>query len=390
MYSYVTYVLNYHKSLAGIYIHIPFCKQACNYCNFHFSTALRQQSGVVDAIVRELSLRRDYLKNEKIDTIYIGGGTPSLLNEKQLTTVFEKLFNEYDISTNVEITLEANPDDLSLNYLHMLKNDTPINRLSIGIQSFADADLNYMNRAHNAKEAQMCIENALKMGFQNLTVDLIYGTPTTSHAQWLKNLNTIFDYKIPHISCYALTVEPKTPLDKQIRLQKNLPVSDEHAAEQFEILMQAMSQNSYIHYEISNFSKKDMYSKHNSNYWKGVSYLGVGPSAHSFDGESRQWNVANNHRYLKGIEIGNLDFEKEVLTLHQRYNEYVMTALRTIWGVDIQYIQKKYGVEMKTFFEKKVKQFIDNELVMQQNEIYVLTVKGKFLADGIAAELFNT
>jgi oxygen-independent coproporphyrinogen III oxidase len=344
---------------------------------------------MVDAIVRELSLRRAYLKNEKIDTIYIGGGTPSLLDEKQLTKVFEKLFNEYEISTGAEITLEANPDDLSLNYLQMLKNHTPINRLSIGIQSFADADLNYMNRAHNAKEAHVCIENALKLGFHNLTVDLIYGTPTTSHEQWFKNLNTIFDYKIPHISCYALTVEPKTPLDKQIRLQKNLPVSDEHAAEQFEILMQAMSQNSYIHYEISNFSKKDMYSKHNANYWKGISYLGVGPSAHSFDGVSRQWNVANNHRYLKGIEIENLDFEKEVLTLHQRYNEYVMTALRTIWGVDIQHIQEKFSVEMRHFFEKKVAQFIDNELIMTQNGFYILTPKGKFLADGIASELFH-
>ncbi len=375
--------------MAGIYIHIPFCKQACNYCNFHFSTSLRQQSVMIDAIMRELSLRRDYLDSQKIDTIYIGGGTPSLLNQKQLSSVFEKLFNEYDISANAEITLEANPDDLSLDYLQSLKKNTPINRLSIGIQSFADADLNYMNRAHNAHEARTCLENALKLGFNNLTVDLIYGTPTTSHEQWQKNLNTIFDYKIPHISCYALTVEPKTPLDKQIRLQKNLPVSDEHAAEQFEILMQQMSQNSYIHYEISNFAQQDMYSKHNSNYWKGVSYLGVGPSAHSFDGASRQWNVANNHRYLKGIEIGNLDFEKEILTPNQQYNEYVMTALRTIWGVDMEHIQKKFSVEMKHFFEKKVFQFIDNELVTAKNGFYVLTAKGKFLADGIAAELFQ-
>jgi oxygen-independent coproporphyrinogen III oxidase len=374
--------------LAGIYIHIPFCKQACNYCNFHFSTSLRQQSVMVDAITRELSLRRDYLKQQKIDTIYIGGGTPSLLNQKQLASVFEKLFNEYDISTNAEITLEANPDDLSLDYLQSLKMNTPINRLSIGIQSFEDADLNYMNRAHNAYEAHTCIENALKLGFHNLTVDLIYGTPTTSHEQWQKNLNTIFDYKIPHISCYALTVEPKTPLDKQIRLQKNLPVSDEHAAEQFEILMQQMAQNSYIHYEISNFAQPNMHSKHNSNYWKGVSYLGIGPSAHSFDGASRQWNVSNNHRYLKGIEIGNLDFEKEILTPNQQYNEYVMTALRTIWGVDLQHIQKKFSVEMKYFFEKKILQFIDNELVVEQKGYYVLTAKGKFLADGIAAELF--
>jgi oxygen-independent coproporphyrinogen-3 oxidase len=350
---------------------------------------LRQQSVIVDAIVRELSLRREYLKKEKMDTIYIGGGTPSLLNPKQLSAIFEKLFEEYEISTDAEITLEANPDDLSLEYLQLLKNNTPINRLSIGIQSFEDADLNYMNRAHNAQEARACIENALKLGFNNLTVDLIYGTPTTSHAQWQKNLNTIFEYKIPHISCYALTVEPKTPLDKQIRLQKNLPVSDEHAAEQFEILMQQMSKNRYIHYEISNFAQPDKFSKHNSNYWKGVSYLGVGPSAHSFDGASRQWNVANNHRYLKGIEIGNLDFEKEILTPQQQYNEYVMTALRTIWGVNIQQIRQKFGVEMESFFKKNILQFIDNELVIKQNEFYILTPKGKFLADGIAAELFH-
>jgi oxygen-independent coproporphyrinogen-3 oxidase len=343
---------------------------------------------MMEAIGRELSLRRAYLKNEKINTIYIGGGTPSLLEAKQLTVLFEIIFKTYDVSTTAEITLEANPDDLSVAYLQMLKRDTPINRLSIGIQSFADNDLKYMNRAHNAQEARHCLENALTIGFQNLTVDLIYGTPTTSHAQWLTNLNTIFDYKIPHISCYALTVEPKTPLDKQIRLQKKVSVSDEHAATQFEQLMAQMAQKSYIHYEISNFAQDGWYSKHNANYWKGVSYLGIGPSAHSFDGASRQWNVANNHRYLKGIEIENLDFEKEILTPNQQYNEYVMTALRTIWGIDIEIIQLKYGVEKRCFFEKTVQTFIDNQNIIKNKNYYILTASGKFLADGIAAELF--
>jgi oxygen-independent coproporphyrinogen-3 oxidase len=374
--------------LAGIYIHIPFCKQACNYCNFHFSTSLRQQTVMMEAIGRELSLRRTYLKDEKINTIYIGGGTPSLLEAKQLTVLFEIIFKTYDVSTTAEITLEANPDDLSVAYLQMLKRDTPINRLSIGIQSFADNDLKYMNRAHNAQEARHCLENALTIGFQNLTVDLIYGTPTTSHAQWLTNLNTIFDYKIPHISCYALTVEPKTPLDKQIRLQKKIAVSDEHAATQFEVLMEQMAQKSYVHYEISNFAQAGWYSKHNANYWKGVSYLGVGPSAHSFDGASRQWNVANNHQYLNGIAIENLNFEKEILTINQQYNEYVMTALRTIWGIDIEIIELKYGFEKRCFFEKMVQFFIDNQNIIKNKNHYILSASGKFLADGIAAELF--
>lgn len=374
--------------MAGIYIHIPFCKQACNYCNFHFSTSLRQQTVMMEAIGRELSLRRTYLKDEKINTIYIGGGTPSLLEAKQLTVLFEIIFKTYDVSTTAEITLEANPDDLSVAYLQMLKRDTPINRLSIGIQSFADNDLKYMNRAHNAQEARHCLENALTIGFQNLTVDLIYGTPTTSHAQWLTNLNTIFDYKIPHISCYALTVEPKTPLDKQIRLQKKIAVSDEHAATQFEVLMEQMAQKSYVHYEISNFAQAGWYSKHNANYWKGVSYLGVGPSAHSFDGASRQWNVANNHQYLNGIAIENLNFEKEILTINQQYNEYVMTALRTIWGIDIEIIELKYGFEKRCFFEKMVQFFIDNQNIIKNKNHYILSASGKFLADGIAAELF--
>jgi oxygen-independent coproporphyrinogen-3 oxidase len=374
--------------MAGIYVHIPFCKQACNYCNFHFSTSLRQQTVMMEAIGRELYLRRTYLKGEKINTIYIGGGTPSLLEAKQLTVLFEIIFKTYDVSTTAEITLEANPDDLSVAYLQMLKRDTPINRLSIGIQSFADDDLKYMNRAHNAQEARHCLENALAIGFQNLTVDLIYGTPTTSHAQWLTNLNTIFDYKIPHISCYALTVEPKTPLDKQIRLQKKIAVSDEHAATQFEVLMEQMAQKGYIHYEISNFAQAGWYSKHNANYWKGVSYLGVGPSAHSFDGASRQWNVANNHRYLKGIELENLDFEKEILTTNQQYNEYVMTTLRTIWGIDIEIIELKYGFEKRCFFEKTVQPFIENQLIIKNKNHYTLSASGKFLADGIAAELF--
>ncbi len=343
---------------------------------------------MMEAIGRELSLRRTYLKDEKINTIYIGGGTPSLLEAKQLTVLFEIIFKTYDVSTTAEITLEANPDDLSVAYLQMLKRDTPINRLSIGIQSFSDNDLKYMNRAHNAQEARHCLENALTIGFQNLTVDLIYGTPTTSHAQWLTNLNTIFDYKIPHISCYALTVEPKTPLDKQIRLQKKIAVSDEHAATQFEVLMEQMAQKSYVHYEISNFAQAGWYSKHNANYWKGVSYLGVGPSAHSFDGASRQWNVANNHQYLNGIAIENLNFEKEILTINQQYNEYVMTALRTIWGIDIEIIELKYGFEKRCFFEKMVQFFIDNQNIIKNKNHYILSASGKFLADGIAAELF--
>ncbi|MCR9286613.1 radical SAM family heme chaperone HemW [Saprospiraceae bacterium] len=373
--------------MAGIYIHIPFCKQACHYCNFHFSTSLKYKSQMVNAIMAEIDIQRDYLKGEQIETIYFGGGTPSLLSKEDLDLFFEKIYAVHTVSENPEITFEANPDDLTLEKLRELKQ-TRINRLSIGIQSFSEEDLQYMNRAHNAKEAENCIRFAQDLGFENLTIDLIYGSPTTSDLQWETNLQTVFDHQIPHISCYCLTIEPKTALAHFVKVGKAKPVDEHQSARQFEMLIHAMKRNEYEHYEISNFAKEGWYSKHNSNYWKGAKYLGLGPSAHSFDGESRQWNIANNAQYLKAIQNGFSSFEKEIISPETRYNEYVMTSLRTSWGCDLNEL-KKIGGEFEKFFLKNVIPFITNELVEEKrNRIYILTEKGKLLADNIAMELF--
>jgi oxygen-independent coproporphyrinogen-3 oxidase len=348
---------------------------------------------MVRAILNELEWRKDYLNNQKLSSIYFGGGTPSLLNEVELEVIFEKIYSLFQVESNAEITLEANPDDLTLEKLQSLKQ-TPVNRLSIGIQSFAEADLQFMNRAHDAAEARLCIENALNAGFENLTVDLIYGSPTTSDAQWIENIQTVTNYNIPHISCYALTVEEKTALHHFVKTGKAPAIDEEQAARQFEILMQILKSNGYEHYEISNFAKPGWYARHNSNYWSGEHYLGIGPSAHSYDGVSRQWNVANNTAYIGklgnwAIFLPSLNglFEKEVLTPAQLYNEYVMTALRTMWGAQLFKIQD-FGVEFESHFLKTVKPFVAKNWVIRRNDVFTLSDQGKLLADFIASELF--
>ncbi|WP_044233692.1 radical SAM family heme chaperone HemW [Haliscomenobacter hydrossis] len=376
--------------MPGIYLHIPFCKQACHYCNFHFSTSLRQKGAMVDAIVRELELQKDYLQGAPLSSIYFGGGTPSLLDAGELERIFAKIYQLHAVEVDAEITLEANPDDLDLLKLQALRN-TPVNRLSIGIQSFAEEDLRFMNRAHNAQEARACIENALSQGFKNLTLDLIYGAPTTSHAQWAKNLETIFQYPIPHLSAYCLTVEPKTALDHFVKKGLAAPVDEEHANAQFQHLMEATKARGFEHYEISNFAQPGWYARHNSSYWQGEPYLGIGPSAHSFNGSSRQWNVANNAKYLKilnddtppTLENSGL-FERETLSPATRYNEYVMTGLRTIWGCSLDKIDPAF----RTFFLENIQPFITKELVLVQEQRYRLSDTGKFMADHIASELF--
>ena len=289
--------------MAGIYFHIPFCKQACHYCNFHFSTSLRYKEEMVQAMLRELEARRLYLPDEPLDSIYFGGGTPSLLSEGELMAFFEAVNRYFRLSPKAEITLEANPDDLKPETLAALGR-SPVNRLSIGIQSFAEEDLRFFNRAHDAHEARRCLDNARAAGFGDLTIDLIYGAPTTSHAQWAENLEIAFSYQIPHLSCYALTVEPRTALDHFIKKGKAPAVDEEQAARQFGYLVEATQAAGYEQYEISNFALPGRYAVHNSNYWTGAPYLGIGPSAHSFDGESRQWNVANNAKYLKAVGSG--------------------------------------------------------------------------------------
>lgn len=371
--------------MPGIYLHIPFCKQACHYCNFHFSTSRKGMGDMVEAILLELGMQRDYLCGEAIRTVYFGGGTPSLLDRASLDRILDAIWKHFPVVDGpLEITLEANPDDLSIQKINELKQ-TPINRLSIGIQSFSEGDLRFMNRAHSAAEAVSCIQLAQDAGFENLTIDLIYGSPTTSDAQWAENLQRAFDFDIPHLSCYCLTVEDRTALAHLVRTGKAQPVDEEHAARQFDFLTKSTLAAGYDHYEISNFAKPGWYSRHNSSYWEGEKYLGVGPSAHSYDGLSRQWNIANNAKYLRSVQSGTVPFEREVLTPAQRYNEYVMTTLRTMWGCNLLKV-KALGFE--AHFSDHVADYLAQGLLERDGHTVRLTPNGKFLADGIAAGLF--
>jgi oxygen-independent coproporphyrinogen-3 oxidase len=378
--------LSFYK-MAGIYIHIPFCKQACHYCNFHFSTSLKYKGEMVKAILQELDWRRDYLGGEKVESIYFGGGTPSLLDISELGLFVKKIYGCFPVASSLEVTLEANPDDLNLLKIRELKT-TSVNRLSIGIQSFFDRDLQFMNRAHNAAEAISCLGNARSAGFENLTVDLIYGLPGSSDEQWVANLEQVFKFSVPHLSCYSLTVEPKTALDHFIKTGKTPAPNEEQAARQFEILMQKTAISGYEHYEISNFAKPGWYARHNSSYWQGKKYLGVGPSAHSFDGESRQWNIANNAVYLRAIHDGKVPFEKEVLSPAQCYNEYVMTSLRTSWGCNVEKIKTWNNGEFELSFLKNIEPHLASGAVVRKENVFYLTNKGKLLADNITLDLF--
>ena len=373
--------------MPGIYLHIPFCKQACHYCNFHFSTSLKHKAEMVEAMLRELSLRKDYLADKELDSIYFGGGTPSLLTEGELMRFFEKIEKHFTIKPGAEITLEANPDDLTKEKIAALRR-TPVNRLSIGIQSFFEEDLRFFNRAHDAREARACLEEALAAGFGNLTIDLIYGSPTTSDAHWEENLSIAFGYKIPHISCYALTVEERTALNHFIKAGKAPAVDEEQAARQFELLVAAMQEQGYIQYEISNFAQPGRFAVHNSSYWKGEPYLGLGPSAHSYNGESRQWNVANNAKYLREVTSQEMSFfEIERLSPADRYNEYAMTGLRTIWGVELGRL-RQMGAEYERHFLQHIQPYLESGQAEREGETVRLTNAGKFLADGIAAAVF--
>ena len=374
--------------MAGIYIHIPFCKQACNYCDFHFSTSLKMKSSFVAALLMEIELRKSVFENQSIESIYLGGGTPSLLNASELTLIFEKLASSFSISPDAEITLEANPDDLTFEKIQELKT-TPVNRLSIGIQSFRDADLKFMNRAHTSSEALSSINMCKEAGFTNLTIDLIYGTPGMDENAWLENLQIAFKLNIPHISSYALTVEEKTALHYQI-LANKIPELDEHqSALQFEMLMAEMKNNGYEQYEISNFCKPNSYSRHNSSYWKKDNYLGLGPSAHSFLGDKRLWNVSNNGKYIKSLEKGILPLQEECLTVRDRYNEYVMTSLRTKWGCSLQVIETDFSLEFANYFKEEIQSYVVQGYVNLDMEVYYLTESGKLLADRIASDLFK-
>ena len=339
-------------------------------------------------MLNELELQKNYLLGEPVETIYFGGGTPSLLDRRDLDLLFDQIFKHFPVGKQLqdglEITLESNPDDLTPQKIRELRH-TPVNRFSIGIQSFSDEDLKFMNRAHNAREALACIPNAQDAGFENLTVDLIYGTPTTSDRQWIANLEQVFDFKIPHLSSYCLTVEEKTALAHFVKTGVARPVDEEQAARQFEILVRKTAEAGFEHYEISNFAQPGFHSRHNSSYWQGKKYLGIGPSAHSFDEKTRQWNVTNNAQYIRSIKAGLIPFEQEVLTQDQLYNEYVMISLRTKWGCDLKKIMT-LGYEVH--FLESAQPYIAEDIIERNGDIFCLTPKGKFLADGVASELF--
>lgn len=372
--------------MSGLYLHIPFCKQACHYCNFHFSTSLKYKGEMVAAIIEEMALQKDYLKDKKLNSIYFGGGTPSLLEQKELEDLFAAIHQHFEVAPDAEITLEANPDDLLPPTLKNLAASS-INRLSIGIQSFSEEDLRFMNRAHTAQEAAACVALARDAGFEQFTIDLIYGAPTTSDAQWAKNLEMAFALDIPHLSAYCLTVEPGTALGHFVQSGKAPPVDELKAARQLDYLIKATQAAGYTHYEISNFAKPGYYAKHNSAYWLGTPYLGLGPSAHSFNGQSRQWNVAHNAQYLKAIAAGNLPFEIEQLSAAQKYNEYVMTGLRTIWGVSLDKLEAM-GAAFAQHFQTEAQVFLSQGEMEKSDQVYRLTTEGKFIADRIAMELF--
>ena len=372
--------------MSGIYIHIPFCKQACHYCDFHFSTSMKKKNEMVLALAKEIGMRKNEFENDIVETIYFGGGTPSVLSNEEINFLIAEVYKNYIVAENPEITLEANPDDLSSERILELSKSR-INRLSIGIQSFYEEDLKMMNRAHNSAEALKCLEEASKY-FDNISLDLIYGIPGLTDEMWRQNIETALSFGIPHISSYALTVEPKTALKKLIDTGKIAEPQDEAASNHFMILVDMLQKNGFIHYELSNFGKENYFSKNNSAYWLGKKYIGIGPSAHSYDGEKRGWNVANNSLYIKSIQENILPLETEILSKSDRYNEYIMTGLRTIWGVSLEKIEKEFGLDYLNYLHKQTDKFLNDDLLSIKNNILKPTAKGKFLTDGIASDLF--
>ena len=398
---------NFHNSIplgrlggAGIYIHIPFCKQACHYCDFHFSTSMKKKEEMVLALAKELQLRKNEFQVDSefsgVETIYFGGGTPSVLTVDEIQFLIDTVREHYAVAQNPEITLEANPDDLSEENLIAFA-EIGINRLSIGVQSFFEEDLKLMNRAHDSAQAKKCLEIATRY-FDNISLDLIYGIPDPSqngeqakqmtNERWQQNIETALSFGIPHISSYALTVEPKTALNKLIQTGKVASPNDEVAQEHFMILVETLEANGFVHYELSNFGKENYFSRNNSAYWLGKKYIGIGPSAHSYDGDSRSWNVANNALYLKSLQNDELPNEVEKLTLEDRYNEYIMTGLRTIWGVSLVRIEQEFGAQYLDYLKQQSQKFIVDGLLSITDDILKPTLKGKFLTDGIASDLF--
>ena len=373
--------------MAGIYIHVPFCKQKCNYCNFHFSTKQDNVEELVSGMIIELDQRKSYLKTKKIDSIYFGGGTPSIIDVKHIINIIEKIYSLFDVKKTAEITMEFNPDDIKKEKLNKLRQ-AGINRLSIGIQSFNNEDLIFMNRSHNAKEAISSIKLAKECGFNNMSIDLIYGVQNQTDKTWKKNLNQMFELEIDHFSAYALTVEPDTKLNYLIKKKRVQPTSELKAENHFKILQEESLKMGYEQYEISNFCRKNKFAQHNTSYWKDKAYLGIGPSAHSYNGKSRRWNISNNLKYITLINNSEKYFDEEKLSPTQKYNEYTLTSLRTIWGVSLDYLENNFDQHIVSHFKKNARKWIDNKNIILKKNNVRLTNKGMLFADAISSDLF--
>jgi oxygen-independent coproporphyrinogen-3 oxidase len=373
--------------MAGIYIHIPFCKQACHYCDFHFSTNTSNRTQMVNSIVSELSLQQEYLEREEVKTIYFGGGTPSLLSLQELAHIFSALNNDFRIARTAEITLEANPDDLTLEKLKDIRS-LGVNRLSIGIQSFEDTILKYLNRPHSAAEASRCMELSREANFENISIDLIYAIPGQTDDRWKKNIELAMALQPEHISAYSLTIEKKTAFGTWYEKGKLIPVKDDQAATQLELLVDILALSGFEQYEVSNFSKPGFESQHNSNYWKQEKYLGVGPGAHSYNGRSRQFNIKNNSQYITSINVGKIPFDFELLSPQDQVNEYLLTTLRTRWGSDLELLKNSFNYNLLELHSSYVSALLDNNLAVIENSFFKLTRKGKLLADKISSDFF--
>lgn len=371
--------------MSGIYIHIPYCKQACHYCNYHFSTSLKNKENVISSMIKEIEIK-SIGYNDLIQTIYFGGGTPSFFETKEINKIINSIFKKFKISPSPEITLEANPDDLSKTKLIEL-SESYINRLSIGVQSFNDEELKLMNRSHNSKQAKNCIDYALKY-YDNISIDLIFGMPNSNLKTWESNLNHVTNWNLNHMSAYALTIEPKTALESFVKKNIIKPLDEDLVFEQHEFMCNKMSKHEYVNYELSSFAKKGYLSRNNSAYWLRKKYIGIGPSAHSFDGTYRSWNVSNNNLYIKNITNNKMFSEREKLSIIDKYNEYVMTGLRTTWGISLTYLENNFGLFYKKHFENRIIKYVNTSLVVNKDNVFTTTIKGKFLADGIASELF--
>jgi oxygen-independent coproporphyrinogen-3 oxidase len=374
--------------LAGIYLHIPFCRKLCYYCDFHFTVSLKNKQRVINALVNELNERVEEGSYYTFDTIYFGGGTPSVLNAEELNQIFDTIYKNYKIGNSPEISFEANPDDLTKDYLTGLKKFTPVNRLSIGIQSFVERDLVFLNRRHSSTESIEALERTKKAGFNNINIDLIYGIPGLKNDEWKRNLETFRQLEIPHLSAYHLTIEPKTVFGHYQKKGKLKPVDEEVSLEQFKLLMDFAGLNGYEHYEISNFARDKAYSRHNLGYWTGKEYLGFGPSAHSFIPPHRRWNVANNSQYCELIENKSRPyFETEEIDQNKAYNEYILTSLRTQWGINLEFILETFGSEYATTCKTAIKQFLPQGILRKEQNDYTLNRKGILIADFVISRL---